>query len=499
MFTISFGSAFSRTQNKTSSAIAVVVADDKRLPDTKQLGVHAKFLSRALANANFTGKKGEVLTLVNPQGNPNYYLIAGMGAVKDINALRLEETGGSIAAAALAAKIAQLDIVAALAKGVKLDAAQAGAHLAFGAKLRGYRFDKYRTKIKPEDKPKLKSVVIIAAAADKARKIYAPLDGLAESVFFARDLVTEPPNVLYPESYAAECRKLAKLGVKVEVLGITAMKKLGMGSLLGVGQGSVKESQMVVMQWYGGKKGAKPVGLIGKGVCFDTGGISIKPSNGMEDMKYDMAGSAAVVGTMRALAARKAKVNVIGVIGLVENMPDGNAQRPSDVVISMSGQTIEVLNTDAEGRLVLADCLWYAQSRFKPQCMVDLATLTGAIVVALGSARAGVMSNNDKLSETLSAAGERTQERVWRLPLGPEYDELINCDIADMQNVGYAREAGSITAAQFLQRFVNDVPWAHLDIAGVAWADKPNALTPKGAVGWGVRLLTDWVEHEYAK
>jgi leucyl aminopeptidase len=479
--------------------MAVLVGDDKHLPEAAKLGGHARFLAHAIKNANFSGKKGEVLTLVNPEAKPNYYFLVGLGATKSITTLNVEEAGGTITAAALAAKLAHVDIVASLPKSVHLSAAQVAAHLGFGAKLRSYCFDKYRTKQKPEDKQKLKTANIISSAADAARKAYAPLDGLADSIFFARDLITEPPNVIYPASYAAECRALSKLGVKVEILGEAAMKKLGMGSLLCVGQGSTKESQLVVMQWYGGKKGAKPVALIGKGVCFDTGGISIKPANGMEDMKYDMAGSAAVVGTMRALAARKAKVNAIGVIGLVENMPDGNAVRPSDVVTSMSGQTVAVLNTDAEGRLVLADCLWYAQDRFKPACMVDLATLTGAIVVAIGSFSAGLMSNNDKLSEALTAAGQRTQEKLWRLPLGAEYDELINSDIADMQNISDGREAGSITAAQFLQRFVNDVPWAHLDIAGVAWAKKSSALTPKGAVGWGIRLLTDWIEKEYAK
>jgi leucyl aminopeptidase len=343
--------------------------------------------------------------------------------VKKITTLTLEEVGGAIAAVGLNSKLSGVEIVAELPKGVKMDAADAAAHLAFGAQLRSYRFDKYRTKQKPEDKPQLKAVTVICTAADKAKKAYFPLAGVAESIAVARDLVTEPPNMLYPVSYAAEIKKLEKLGIKVEVLGEAAMKKLGMGSLLGVGQGSERESQLVVMQWHGGKKGAKPVALIGKGVTFDTGGISIKPANGMEDMKYDMGGSATVVGTMRALAARGAKVNAVGVVGLVENMPDGNAQRPSDVVTSMSGQTIEVLNTDAEGRLVLADALWYTQDRFKPQCMLDLATLTGAIVVALGSSRAGMFSNNDAMCEAIMKSAERTGEKVWRLPLAQEYDD----------------------------------------------------------------------------
>jgi leucyl aminopeptidase len=403
-------------------------------------------------------------------------------------------------AAALGVNIAHLDLIASLPKTVKFDAAAIAAYVASGAQLRAYRFDKYRTKEKAEDKPKLKTVSVVTAALDKAKKLYAPLAGLAESVAFTRDLVSEPANIIYPETLANECKKLSKLGVKVEVLGEAEMKKLGMGSLLGVGQGSERESKLVVMQWHGGKKGAKPVALIGKGVTFDTGGISIKPANGMEEMKWDMAGSAAVIGTLRALAARGANVNAVGVVGLVENMPDGNAQRPGDVVKSMSGQTIEVINTDAEGRLVLADALWYCQDRFKPQCMVDLATLTGAIIVSLGSHRAGLFSNDDKIANSLLAAADRTHEKLWRMPLGPEYDKMINCDIADMQNVGEGREAGSTTAAQFLQRFVNDVPWAHLDIAGVAWQNKPlTPLAPKGAVGWGVRLLNDWIAKNYEK
>ncbi len=484
---------------KTPTALAVLVTDDLALAHAKAaLGKAASYVETALAAAQYKGKKGEVLSLINPEKSPSHVLVIGLGKAADVKALTLEEAGASAVAAALAAKVGALEIVAALPKGVKLDGVKAAAHLAFGASLRSYRFDKYRTKEKPEDKPKLKSVSVITASGDKAKAAFAPLHALAESVAFARNLVTEPGNILHPESYAAECKKLSAVGLKVEVLGEAQMKKLGMGSLLGVGQGSVRESQLVVLQWNGGKKGEKPVALVGKGVTFDTGGISIKPSNGMEDMKYDMGGSAAVVGTMRALAARKAKVNAVGIIGLVENMPDGNAQRPGDVVTSMSGQTIEVLNTDAEGRLVLADALWYCQDRFKPSCMVDLATLTGAIVVSLGSHRAGLFSNNDKLSTALSAAGDRTGERLWRMPMGDEYDRMINCDIADMKNISDGREAGSTTAAQFLQRFVNDVPWAHLDIAGVAWANKPaTPLTPKGAVGWGVRLLNDWIAESY--
>jgi leucyl aminopeptidase len=499
MVAISFAGSFSKTPAKGASGIALLVGDDLALPARDRLGEHQSFLAHALATSGFTGKKGETLSLVNPGKAPSYYLVVGTGPAKSLTTLSLEEAGGHVTAAALAAKLASLEVVAALAKGQKFDGAQIAAHMAFGAELRTYRFDKYKTKEKPEDKPRLAAVAFITPAAEKARKLYAPLHELAQSIFFTRDLVSEPANILYPENFAERCRALSRLGVKVEIFSAEQLQKMGMHMLLGVGQGSTRESKVVVMQYEGGKKGAKPVALVGKGVCFDSGGISIKPAQGMEEMKWDMAGAAAVTGTMRALATRKAKVNAVGIIGLVENMPDGNAQRPGDVVTSYSGQTVEVLNTDAEGRLVLGDCLWYVQERFKPACMVDLATLTGAIIISLGSVQAGLFSNDDKLAAQLTKAGQRTQERLWRMPMGAEYDEMINCDIADMKNISDGREAGSTTAAQFLQRFTNGLPWAHLDIAGVAWTKKPSALTPKGAVAWGVRLLTDWLETEYAR
>ncbi len=497
MITVSF-TAKPSTSSK-SAALAVFVGEDGSLAHVKDaLGNTSGYVAQAISAAEFKGGKGATLTLLNPNKSPTHLLVIGLGKAADVTTLTLEELGAAAVAAALAAKITHLDIASALPKTVKLDAAIAAARAASGAKLRAYAFDKYKTKTKAEDKPKLKTVSVITAALDKAKKAYAPLAAIADAVSFTRDIVSEPANVIYPETLAAEAKKLAKLGIKVEVLGEAAMKKLGMGALLGVGQGSVRESQLVIMQYNGGKKGAKPVAIVGKGVTFDTGGISIKPSGGMEEMKWDMGGSATTIGTLMALAARKAKVNAVGVVGLVENMPDGNAQRPGDVVKSMSGQTIEVINTDAEGRLVLADALWYTQDRFKPACIVDLATLTGAIIVCLGSWRAGLFSNNDKLAEQLAASAKRVGEPVWRMPLGDEYDKMINCDIADMQNVGEGREAGSTTAAQFLQRFVNDVPWAHLDIAGVAWQNKVRFPTaPKGAVGWGVRLLNDWVEQNY--
>ena len=365
-------------------------------------------------------------------------------------------------------------------------------------RLAAYRFDRYRTKEKPEKKPTIETVKIVVGDVAKAKKADVATKALAEAVAFTRDLVSEPANILYPVEFASRIKALEPLGLTVEILGVPEMTKLGMGALLGVGQGSVRESQLAIIEWNGAADPkAKPVAFVGKGVCFDTGGISIKPADGMEDMKWDMGGAGAVAGLMQVLAARKAKVNVVGILGLVENMPDGNAQRPGDIVTSMSGQTIEVINTDAEGRLVLADALWYCQDRFKPKFMIDLATLTGAIIVALGNDYAGLFSNDDELSEKLLAASKATGENLWRLPLPAAYDKQIDSLAADMKNVG-ARPAGSITAALFIQKFVNGLPWAHLDIASTAWK-KPssNPTIPDGATGYGVRLLNRLVADYY--
>jgi leucyl aminopeptidase len=378
------------------------------------------------------------------------------------------------------------------------DAPAAAARAAFAIRLAAYRFDRYRTKEPADKKPSVTSVRIVTGNPDAAAQALLPLAAVADGVIFARDLVSEPANVLYPAEFAARVQALDELGLEIEVLGEAEMEKLGMGSLLGVGQGSRRESQLVVIQWKGASDpAAEPVAFVGKGVCFDTGGISIKPAAGMEDMKFDMGGAAAVAGTMIALASRKAKVNAVGILGLVENMPDGNAQRPGDVVTSMSGQTIEVINTDAEGRLVLADALWYCQDRFKPKFMIDLATLTGAIIIALGNDYAGLFSNNDDLAEKLLGASKATGDLLWRMPLPAAYDKAIDSMIADMKNVG-ERGGGSITAALFIKRFVNDLPWAHLDIASTAWK-KPSSVPtiPDGATGFGVRLLDRLVADHY--
>jgi leucyl aminopeptidase len=377
--------------------------------------------------------------------------------------------------------------------------AAAAAHFAFGAALRAYRFDKYRTTERLERKPTLDALTIASPAAAAARREYRDLACAAEAVAFTRDLVSEPANIIYPETLAEQAMGLSSLGLDVEVLDEVGMAELGMHAILGVAQGSVRPPRLVVMRWNGGAEGAPPLAFIGKGVTFDTGGISIKPAAGMGEMKWDMAGAGVVIGLMRLLAARTAKVNAVGVVGLVENMPSGSAQRPGDIVKSMSGQTIEVLNTDAEGRLVLADALWYCQDRFKPALMIDLATLTGAIIVALGHDHAGLFANNDELADRLAAAGKAVGEKLWRLPLDDSYNRAIDSDAADVKNIAGDRAAGSIIGAQFVQRFVNKVPWAHLDIAGVAWSKKDAPTVPKGATAFGVRLLDRFVSEYYEK
>jgi len=364
-----------------------------------------------------------------------------------------------------------------------------------GLKLKSYEFNIYKSKI-------VKKAITINVIGNKNKLIIESelrFKAIEEGTFFARDLVSEPPNVLNPKEYVNRILKLRKLGIKVTVYNESQMKKLGMNSLLGVGRGSVNESFLVTLEWNGNKKDKKaPLSFVGKGVCFDTGGISLKPAKFMEEMKYDMAGSAVVVGLIQTLATRKAKVNAVGIVGLVENMPGGNAQRPGDIVQAYNGKTIEVLNTDAEGRLVLADALSFAEAKFKPRFMIDLATLTGAIIMALGEEYAGLFSNNDDLSNKIFKVGEKVKEKVWRLPLHDNYDKLINSPIADMQNINYSGGAGSITAAQFLQRFVTSkTPWAHLDIAGMAFSKKAANLNPGGATGFGVRLLNQLIEEHY--
>src|SRR5487761_2251572 len=481
-----------------TSGVLIVFCDDtlKFGPATaKALGAAAGLVSRAAKAERFTGKSGSALELIVPEGLKVARLVViGAGKTKDLEQKDTLKLGG-LAMGKLPLAASEGMVFAELPGGM-LKAEQA-ADLALGLALRAYAFDRYKTKRKDDEKtPAKRSMTVAVGDVAAVRKAYATREAISGGVLLARDLVNDPANVLYPEEFARRALALKKTGVTVEVLDLKAMKKLGMNALLGVGQGSARESRVVVMRWNGGKTGEAPVAFIGKGVCFDTGGISIKPAAGMEDMKGVMAGAACVTGLMQALAARKAKVNAVGVIGLVENMPDGNAQRPGDIVTSMSGQTIEIINTDAEGRLVLADVLWYVAKKFKPKFMVDLATLTGAIMVALGTEYAGLFSNNDELAERLTAVGLATGERVWRMPLGPEYDKQIDSQFADMKNTG-TRNGGSITAAQFLQRFVDGTPWAHLDIAGTAMGAPKTEINQSWGSGYGVRLLERLVAEYY--
>jgi leucyl aminopeptidase len=462
----------------------------------KALGPAGDLVERAAAADRFTGKSGSALDLIAPAGLALARLVVigtGKTPLKSQDLVKL----GGIAMGKIPGAAKEATIFAELPGGAMTP--EQAADLALGVRLRAYAFDRYKTKRKEgEEAPAQARVSIAAADPAAARRAWAGREAVADGVAIARDLVNEPPNVLYPEEFARRAASLKKAGVAIEVLDEKAMQKLGMNALIGVGQGSAHRSHLVVMRWNGGNRGDAPLAFVGKGVTFDTGGISIKPAAGMEDMKGDMAGAACVVGLMHALATRKAKVNAVGAIGLVENMPGAEAQRPGDIVKSMSGQTIEIINTDAEGRLVLADVLWYVAQRFKPKFIVDLATLTGAIIVALGHEHAGLFANDDKLAQRLAKVGEATGEKVWRMPLGPEYDKLIDSKFADVKNTG-GRNAGSITAAQFLQRFVDKAPWAHLDIAGTGMGPPPTDINKSWGSGYGVRLLDRLVADYYEK
>jgi leucyl aminopeptidase len=463
----------------------------------KALAPSGDLLKRAAAADRFTGKSGSALDIVAPTGLPVARLVVlGVGKAAKLKAQDFVKLGGA-AMGKVPSSASEATIFAELSAGAFTP--DQAADLALGTQLRAYVFDRYKTKRKEGEEPPVKAQLAIAVGnVAAAQKAWASRAAVADGVGMARDLINEPANVLYPEEFARRAAALKKAGVAVEVLDVPAMKKLGMNALLGVGQGSMHDSRLVVMRWNGGKKGAPPIAFVGKGVCFDTGGISIKPAAGMEDMKGDMAGAACVVGLMHALAARKARVNALGAIGLVENMPDGKAQRPGDIVKTMSGQTIEIINTDAEGRLVLADVLHYVNSKHKPRFIVDLATLTGAIIVSLGQEYAGMFSNDDRLCERLSKAGLATGERVWRMPLGPEYDKMIDSKFADMKNTG-GRHGGAITAAQLLARFVDKTPWVHLDIAGTAMGSPQTDINKSWTSGWGVRLLDRLVADHYER
>lgn len=479
--------------NITSNTLVIGIAEDFDLHKHLALDDDLKSLIAQIIDLKkFEGESGQKFTVATPHHILiKFIVVVGLGKFEEFNDLSAVKFGGKIISALKCAKFTTASVVL----DSRMNVEGVHANIAYGVYLRDYSFDKYKSAEKLKDKVAISDIEIVTDNSIKAEDIFIrELKPVAESVNFSRNLISEPPNVIYPESFANQAKKdLEKLGIEVEILDETKMQKLGMNALLGVGQGSSRDSKLLVMQYNGGKKGDAPLAFVGKGVTFDTGGISIKPSANMEDMKYDMSGAAIVTGLIRALAARKAKVNVVAVAGLVENMPDGNAQRPADVVRSMSGQTIEILNTDAEGRLVLADTLWYCQDRFNPKLMIDLATLTGAMIISLGTHHAGVFSNDEELIDNLIAAGKVTDEKLWNMPLSSDYDKMVDSVIADVRNTGNGKGAGSITAAQFLKRFVNDVAWAHLDIAGVSWADKDTELHPAGATGFGIRLLNQFI------
>ena len=476
---------FADTRPAGDFALVLPATGNKR-PGVQGLGEAKDAVEAALKRSRFDGEAGSVVEhfLEGEQGRR--LLVIGTATGGDA----AEKLGGAAVARLLTSgeSNAVIDLT-----GFGYDA-DAAAQVALGAALRSWRYDRYRTRLKDKQKPTLTSVTVVGGGEGAQKRYEDRYAAVVEGVSLTRELVTEPANIIYPESFVDRVKDSIKgSGLDIQVLGRDEMAKLGMGALLGVAQGSVREPKLLVLKWNGGKAGEAPVAFIGKGVTFDTGGISIKPALGMEGMKWDMGGAGAVVGAMKALALRKAKANVVGVCGLVENMPDGNAQRPGDVVTTMSGQTVEVINTDAEGRLVLGDAMTWTQKNFKPKVMIDLATLTGAMVISLGHEYAGIFSNDDKLATDLTKAADESGDKLWRQPLAEAYDRLIDSQIADMKNVG-PREAGSITAAQFLQRFVDEgVAWAHLDIAGMAWSDKASATYDKGATGYGVRLLDRYI------
>ncbi len=486
---------------KADAAVVFVAAGDKLTGEAQRLDKKTKgAIKRAMKAEGFAGEKGKVLAVSGAAGiSAGHIVVVGLGKPRELKARDFEAIGSSLTSALNKHKAASAQVL------FDDDACHeskvaAAAHLAEGMLLNSYRFDKYLTREPKEKKPTLKSAEIVLAEAVAARNDFATKRKVAEAVFWARDLVSEAPNVLYPESYAEMIkRELEPLGVEVKILGRKETQKLGVGALIAVGQGSAQEEKLVTMHWQGGPKNQKNTAFVGKGVTFDTGGISLKPGAGMWDMKFDMGGSAAVVGLMKALASRKAKANVVGVVALAENMPSGTACRPGDIVTSMSGQTVEILNTDAEGRLILCDALWYAQEKFKPSRVIDLATLTGAVIIALGHEYAAVYSNDDDLPHHLIGAGKEVGEALWHMPLNDAWDKALDSPAADIKNISSGRDAGSATAAHFLKRFIQKgVTWAHLDIAGMAWAEKDRPSVPKGAVGFGVRLLDRYVS-EYCE
>jgi leucyl aminopeptidase len=471
------------------------------LLDQKYHGIISKTIQNKLV---FNDKTGQIniASYICKDGELKYFIIVCIGNEETLESFFIEELGGKIYTQASCHKIKTIGTKITNSIG-RYKSYEFATLISNGFLLASYKFDKYKTKQSEAEKCAIHSLEVSTNHKDEAIALFENKKSLAEAIFFARDISNEPANIKTPTSYSERVAEyLEPLGVDVTIIGEREMKNLGMGALLGVGQGSQNESKLVIMEYQGLDDSTPPIAFVGKGVTFDTGGISLKPAGNMEEMKYDMCGSAAVVATIMALAKRNAMVNAVGIIGLVENMPSGNAQRPGDIVTTMSGQTVEVLNTDAEGRLVLADALWYTQEKFHPKCIIDLATLTGAIVVSLGKTYAGCFTNDDQLAKQLIESGNKVNEKLWRMPMHKEYDEMIKSNIADMANISTSPQggAGSSTAAQFINRFIQkDVVWAHLDIAGVAYSKMPSALAPKGAIGYGVRLLDQFVKDHYEK
>ena len=470
-------------------ALVLAVAGKDR-SNLASLGAAQQQVAATLDRQRFEGEAAAVSEqFIDDNSTSRRLLVIGTGAGAAPSEAA-EKLGGTAAARLQTSgeKKAVIDV-----SGLGYDADTA-ARVALAAALRSWRYDRYRTKLKENQKATLNEIVIVGGGKGAEQRYKSRWAPVVDGVSLTRELVTEPANIIYPETFVERVRaSLEGSGIEIDVLNRAQMQKLGMGALLGVAQGSSREARLLVLRWNGAAKGKQPVAFVGKGVTFDTGGISIKPAAGMEAMKWDMGGAGAVAGALKALALRKAKANVVGICGLVENMPGGNAQRPGDVVTTMSGQTVEVINTDAEGRLVLADAVWYVQKNYKPSAIVDLATLTGAILISLGHEWAGLFSNNEELAAELTKAGNESGDKLWRMPLGEPFDRLIDSPIADMKNVG-PREGGSITAAQFIQRFIeNGLKWAHIDMAGKAWSDKPSSTYEKGATGFGVRLLDQFV------
>lgn len=487
---------FSDESPKKNDLLICLAGEEKKLGE-KTKDIIPQALYKKAANATkFKGKSSSTLDLIAPDGlAADRLIVVGHGDAGDMEEPAWLVLGGKIGGLLLKAGAGRATLFLERADNEDITSEQL-ITIASGIKLNSYRFDLYKTKKDDEDSDDDIKVTIVSSKSRDAAKLWKREAGVVDGIILARNLVNEPANVLGPVEFADHASQLSKLGVDVEILTEKEMGKLNMGALLGVAQGSVRPPRMAIMKWMGGKESEQPIAFVGKGVVFDTGGISLKPGGGMEDMKGDMGGAAAVIGLMHALAARKAKANVIGVLGLVENMPDGNAQRPGDIVTSMSGQTIEVINTDAEGRLVLCDALYYVNQEFEPKFMIDLATLTGAVIIALGNHHAGLFSNNDDLALEIASAGQLSGENVWRLPLSKDYDKLIDSKFADMKNIG-GRAAGSITAAQFLKRFVGETPWAHLDIAGTAMGSLQTEINKSWGSGFGVRLLDRLVRDHY--